>query len=599
MILQALHDYYARKPDLPRDGFELKDIPFIIEIEPHGRPVQILDTREVVGKKKQARSFLVPQGVKKSINVAANLLWGNAEYLLGMPDTEKLAERQTKGKEAEYRSRLAKMRAAFVEEILHLPLAVQQDEAIQAVLAFTNLASDELIAGLGELGAEIAATNPNLTFRLRGDVDLICQRSAISKFVMQSEVSASARQCLVSGELDDIERLHPLFSGVKGANPTGATLISFQKDSGYDSYGKSQANNAPVGKRATFAYSTALKYLLRRGSPQKLQVGDATTVFWADHETSLENDFAAMFGEPDDADPDRGTRAVAALLDSARQGVGPVIDDKARFFVLGLTANSARLAIRFWLTGTVADMATRIVRHFNDLEIDHHPDAKPYLSIKTLLTAIAALGDADNIPPNLGGDVMRAILEGLPYPETLFSGAVRRIRAEQSKKEKRTGKLMMNVTYPRAAILKACLNRKRTPFEKEITVSLDKDNPSPGYRLGRLFAVLERIQEEASPNLNATIRDRYYGAFSATPATVFATLMRMKNHHLAKLDNPGRRVNLEKLVGEIVDGLSPTLPSHLPLADQGRFAIGYYHQRQDFFAKRETAAAEQPLTAKE
>jgi CRISPR-associated protein Csd1 len=194
---------------------------------------------------------------------------------------------------------------------------------------------------------------------------------------------------------------------------------------------------------------------------------------------------------------------------------------------------------------------------------------------------------------------MRAILEGLPYPTSLFSGAVRRIRAEQSKKDKRTGKLVMNVTHPRAAIIKACLNRQRTPFEKEITVSLDKDNPSPGYRLGRLFAVLERIQEEASPNLNATIRDRYYGAFSATPATVFATLMRMKNHHLAKLDNPGRRVNLEKLVGEIVDGLTPTLPSHLPLADQGRFAIGYYHQRQDFFARREAVAAEQPLTAKE
>ncbi|MHB1359836.1 MAG: type I-C CRISPR-associated protein Cas8c/Csd1 [Rhodocyclaceae bacterium] len=601
MILHALHDYYARKPDLPRDGFELKDIPFIIEIDPDGRTVQILDTRELVGRNKQARGFLVPQGVKKSVNVAANLLWGNAEYVLGIPDAKKLAERQAKGKEAEYRTRLTEMRAAFVDEIRHLPTVLQQDEGVQAVLAFTEMDSAEFITKLGALGDEITITNPNLTFRLRGDVDLVCQRPAVSKFVMQSEVPVSARRCLVSGELDDIERLHPLFSGVKGANTTGATLISFQKDSGYDSYGKTQANNAPVGECATFAYATALKHLLRRDSPQKLQVGDATTVFWADHETPLENDFAAMFNEPrkEDADPDQGTRAVAALLDAARQGVGPVLDDKTRFFVLGLTANSARLAIRFWLTGTVADMATRIVRHFTDLEIDRHPDAKPYLPIKTLLTATAAQGDTDNIPPNLGGEVMRAILDGFPYPETLFSGAVRRIRAEQSKKDSRTGKPVMNVTYPRVAILKACLNRKRTPFEKEITVSLDKDNTNPGYRLGRLFAVLERIQEEASPGINATIRDRYYGAFSATPAAVFATLMRMKNHHLAKLDNPGRRVKLEKLVGEIVDGLTPTLPTHLPLADQGRFAIGYYHQRQDFFAKREALAVAPTLTAKE
>jgi CRISPR-associated protein Csd1 len=309
-------------------------------------------------------------------------------------------------------------------------------------------------------------------------------------------------------------------------------------------------------------------------------------VFWADHETPLENDFAAMFDEPrkEDADPDRGTRAVAALINAARQGVGPVLDGKSRFFVLGLAPNAARIAIRFWLTGTVAEMAVRIVRHFNDLEIDRHPEAKPYLSIKTLLTAIAALGDADNIPPNLGGDVMRAILEGLPYPTTLFSGAVRRIRAEQSKKDKRTGKLAMNVTHPRAAIIKACLNRQRTPFEKELTVSLDKDNTNPGYRLGRLFAVLEQVQKEASGDINATIRDRYYSAFSATPASVYPLVMRMSKHHLSKLgkDNPGRRTNLDNLVGEITLELPASgPPAHLSLQDQGRFAIGYYHQRMD------------------
>lgn len=570
MILQALNDYYARKPDLPRDGFELKDIPLIIELEPDGHLVQIFDTRELRGKKKQARGFLVPQGVKKSVNVAASLLWGNAEYVLGLPDAKKLAERKAKGKEVEYRARLNEMRGAFVAEIRRLPEAVQQDEGIQAVLAFMAQSSETLLAQLGETGGEIAESNPNLTFRLRGDIELVCQRPLVSSAVMRREISPSTVSCLVTGEVDGVERLHPSIAGVRDAQSSGASLVSFNLDA-FRSYGKEQGDNAPVGKRAAFAYTTALKHLLRRDSPQKLQVGDATTVFWADHDSSLENDFAAFFDEPrkDAADLDRGTRAVAALLESAKQGVGPVLDNQTRFFVLGLAPNAARIAIRFWLTGTVAEMAGRIVRHFRDLEIDRHPDAKPYLSIFRLLTAIAALGKAENIPPNLGGEIMRAILEGLPYPESLFHGAIRRIRMERE------------VGYARAAILKACLNRKPHPNEKEITVSLDKDNINPGYRLGRLFAVLERVQEEASPGLNATIRDRYYGAFSATPATVFATLMRMKNHHLAKLDNPGRRVNLEKLIGEIVDGLPPAPPAHLSLPDQGRFAIGYYHQRMD------------------
>jgi CRISPR-associated protein Csd1 len=196
------------------------------------------------------------------------------------------------------------------------------------------------------------------------------------------------------------------------------------------------------------------------------------------------------------------------------------------------------------------------------------------------------LGKSENIPPNLGGDVMRAILSGQPYPLTLLQNAIRRIRAEQAKKGER-GNPAMNVTYPRAAIIKACLNRhlrNSQTYEKELTVTLDTINPNPGYRLGRLFAVLEKIQEEANPGINATIRDRFYGAASSTPVTVFSNLMKLKNHHLAKLENPGRRVNLERLIGEIMYGVTD-FPAHLDLADQGRFAIGYYHQRQAFFSK--------------
>jgi CRISPR-associated protein Csd1 len=204
------------------------------------------------------------------------------------------------------------------------------------------------------------------------------------------------------------------------------------------------------------------------------------------------------------------------------------------------------------------------------------------LSLFRLLVSTAVQGKADNIPPNLGGDTMRSILEGLPYPATLLNAALRRICAERE------------VTYPRAAIIKAYLNRyyrfyKQKTHFKELTVSLDKNNKNPGYRLGRLFAVLERIQENALPGLNATIRDRFYAAASGTPASVFSNLMRLKNHHLSKLENAGCRVNLERLLGEIIDGIDKEFPSHLTLHDQGCFAIGYYHQRQDFFKKKEGA----------
>ncbi len=211
--------------------------------------------------------------------------------------------------------------------------------------------------------------------------------------------------------------------------------------------------------------------------------------------------------------------------------------------------------------------------------IDRSEREAEFLPLWLLLRSTALLGKSENVPPNLAGDVIRCILEGLPYPQTLLASAVRRIRAEQE------------VTYPRAALIKAYLNRLN-PTEN-LAVSLDLENSNTGYRLGRLFAVLEKIQEEAQPGINATIRDRYYGAASATPVTVFSTLLKLKNHHLSKLDNKGRVSNFEKLLGEIMGGIVD-FPAHLPLADQGRFAIGYYHQRQDFFKKHTKTETTQP-----
>jgi len=577
MILQALCDYYARKPKageaadgLAPLGMEENNIGFVIVLDKAGTALNIEDLRVQVGRQKKGRATIVPASCDRTGTKAwetAFLLWDYPRYVLGVigeKDKPEMAEK-----------RIGSFRRAL--EVAFPDPSI--DAGVLAVNRFYERFDENLLhIKAHSLWPELESTTYGVSFRL-GDVagQLVCQSPLVvarARELYELDPSAPVAQCLISGDTTAIQVLHSATPLPLAASKSTAKILSFNERA-YESYGKRerQGENAPVGKGAAFAYTTALNHLLSR---QRLRVGDSAFVYWAARETSFENDFAAFFDEPPPDNPDAGVASVEALFAAAEQGVGPVLADQTRFFVLGLAPNSARIAIRFWHVGTVAEMAGRIVRHFRDLKIVRHPEAKPYLSIFRLLTAVAAQGKAENIPSSLGGELMRAILEGLPYPETLFQNAIRRIRMEHE------------VGYARAALLKACLNRKPFPNEKEITVSLDKDNTNPGYRLGRLFAVLERVQEEASPGLNATIRDRYYGAFSATPASVFATLMRMKNHHLAKFDSVGRRANLEKLIGEIVDGLPSTPPSHLSLPDQGRFAIGYYHQRMDSGTYRNT-----------
>lgn len=580
MILQALNEYYQRKqasPDaadhLPAFGLEEKGIPFIIELDANGALVNIADTQEFVGKKKVAQRFLVPKGVKKTSGVSANLLWDTAEYVIGV---------DTKGKA----DRVKEQHAAFIKRITELPARYQAEPGIKAILRFMATLDLTRMEALG-VWEEIKTTNPYMSFRLNGDAQLICQRLGLTSAEEDEEGATVINGvCLVTGDETPIERLHPSIKGVWGAQSSGANIVSYNADA-FRSYGKEQGDNAAVGKQAAFAYTTALNHLLASGSRQRVQVGDTSTVLWAEKEHDLEKLVADLFGEPPKDDPDRGTEALKALYQAARSGKFVKGQAEDKFNVLGLAPNAARISIRFFETASAQDLAKRIEQHFDDLKVVHGPHGSDYLSLFRILTSIAVQGKAENIPPNLGGDIMRAIVEGLPYPSTLLTLAVHRCRSEQAKRDP---KGYQNVSFTRAAVIKACLNRtiRRTNQtanqpQPEFTPMLDPTNTNNAYRLGRLFAALEKTQEDASPGINATIRDRYYGAASSTPASVFSTLLRLKNHHIGKL-HPGQAVNREKLIGEIMNGLD-RFPGHLPLPEQARFALGYYHQRQAFFTK--------------
>jgi CRISPR-associated protein Csd1 len=588
VILQALVDYYDRRcassdpaRRLPGYGLEEKAIPFVIDLDADGRVRQLRDTRQPDGKRLRAQTFLVPQGEKKTSGVKANLLWDSAEYVIGLA-----RERKSGGDVSPTQ--------AFRQRIEALPAEARADAGVKAVLAALDRA-DWSVLRKHPAWTEIEQENPVMTFALTTDAgELVCQRPAVVRAALADATADGGVTgwCLVEGRRGPIARLHPAIKGVRDAQSSGANIVSFNARA-FESYGKTerQGENAPVGERAVFAYTTALNALLGRDSPNKIQIGDATTVIWSDRDDGLDVELAAVFGD----DPDAHVDAVRKRLDGVRGGSLGADDSGRRFFVLGLAPNASRIAVRFWFHETFERLAPRILQHFADLRIVRQSDrdaATP--SMYRLLRAIAAQGKAENVPPRLAGEWMRAILEGTPYPAALLNAAVNRCRAEQA-----TDSFGGNVPYLRAAILKACINReyrRRHPDAASdfqfITKELDVNQTDPAYRLGRLFAVLEGIQSAAQPGINATIRDRYYGAASSTPGAVFPTLMRLKNAHLKKL-TPALESYFEKLVGEICGSVERPLladfPRQLELHAQGLFALGYYHQRQSLYTLKDAA----------
>jgi CRISPR-associated protein Csd1 len=396
--------------------------------------------------------------------------------------------------------------------------------------------------------------------------------------------------CLVSGDTGEIARLHePKIKGVTGAQSSGALLVSFNA-SAYESYGKSQSYNAPVGATAAFKYANALNYLLNRRD-RRVSLGDSTVVFWADHANGLEDALSELFSEPlpseepvAEEDQER-VRQAKLLLTQLRDGTGATEVESdgqlTRFFLLGLSPNASRISVRFWVEADAATLQKLLGQHLRDVALDYAKDDQ----LLTLRRIVAATGrwddrkskfNTENVSPQLAGDLARSVLTGAAYPQSLLATILRRIHSDGE------------VAYARVAAIKACLvrNSRLRGNPLEVSRMLDKNNDDAAYCCGCAFALLEMIQKDSvEGELNRTIKDSYFTAASTTPSLVFPRLCRLSQHHLAKLDT-GLRIHRERQFGEVINKLRNTFPRLLSLDDQGKFVIGYFHQRQDLYTSK-------------
>jgi len=580
LIIQALSEYYDRmasEKKIAKSGWISVGLDFLLCIDIDGNIKNIEDLREkeATGKKFLSKILDLPNIGKQALKHTnsgkdANLLWDNASFVFGL------------GKQGDIR--LQSMLDAINEWI-----GETNDPGINAIKLFFQkglIDRNHFQSALEHMdyGEELRKGNAKLTFRVLGTENrMTFQSPFVSKALEdlnEHDLSkAPTGTCMVTGISNvAIETTHPVIKGVWGAQSTGACIVSFNA-SAFESYGKTQSLNAPISKDIVSKYGKALNTLLG-STNQRMQIGDASTVFWSEKENDFEKDFSSFFKEPDKDDPEKNTYKIRSLLNSLQTGAYIKEENNSRFYLLGLSPNSARISVRFWSTGPIGKYAENISQYFNEFEIVKPPKEQEYYSIWRVLVNIATQDKSENIPPILAGDFMRSIIEGTPYPSTLLQAALRRIKSDTE----------FRVKPVRAALIKAYLNRYYRFYPdqkvKEIFMSLDISQLSIGYQLGRLFAVLEKIQETANPGLNTTIRERYYGAACATPVSVYPILLKLKNHHLAKLDQKGRVVYYEKLLGEVMGKLSD-FPSNLDLHEQGRFAIGYYHQRQAFFVSKE------------
>jgi CRISPR-associated protein Csd1 len=584
MILQSLCKYYDRLQqnpdiDIPEIGFSQEKISYVIVLDKNGsmiggKPQDIRDTNEK-GKLTPKALFVPKIKGRAGKNPPPYFLWDNAKFVLGGGEK---TPKEREGKNDKYK--LTEDRFLSFKKLIKEFFKNFSDEGSKALIKFLDDWEPKKSLTLKNWEEIYKA---NFIFKLDTDFCFLHERKAIKQLWLEyakKELSkGTTGYCLVSGEKDSIAKIHPLIKGVQGGKSTGGAVISFNIAS-FVSYHKKQNLNSPISETNAFKYTTALNHLCRFGSSQKIQIGDATTVFWAEKENQLESIFGKVLSQGNDGfDQD-----VRLFLESIQNGQRPVfVDKQTQFYILGLSPNAARISVRFWHVSNVEDITQKLLLHFNDLKIEKRENYPEYPSIWRLLIELVpsrkgAKRKADDIPPNLAGQMIRAIFNGSKYPESFFSTLISRIRTDHQ------------VNYLRAAIIKAILTRKYRfqNLKKEVSVALDKNNKKVSYLLGRLFSVLEKAQQDAIKGANTTIKDRYYSSASSTPKVVFPQLMKLANHHIAKAEYG---YISDKKIEEIVQNIN-AFPAHLTLEEQGEFALGYYHQRNELFKKKEDKGEE-------
>lgn len=552
MILKALYDYYNRCEGLSAKGLEQKEIGYLIVIDKDGTFVRIESRMK---DKKTAQTFLVLQTIKRSgRKYAPNILWDNYEYVIGGADES------------------AKKHDTFIRMIEKLKEQVPSDRYLNAISEFykKNEKLEDIIKN-DVLYEEMHKSKKNISFLLQGESKIAAENEKVWNLILsQSADDGIYGICLVTGKKDSVARLHTTIKLTKDTGP----LVSFKTDRGYDSYGKEQGYNAQISGDAEFAYTTALNAMLQKGSHNKFSVGNRTFVFWASSNSeAAEQTEGSLFDllgytEEEVDDPNAKIEQVRKVFTAIYSGsLKTSLED--HFYILGLAPNSARIAVVYWSECSLKEFAGKILCHFKDMEIkDTRIDKKPYMGIKSMLAAVTLNGKSE-ATPNLPEAVVKSIFQGTPYPFTLFSACIRRIRAEAGSKDA--------IRIARMAIIKAYLNRTNSN-NKKIEIMLDKSNTNQGYLCGRLFAVLENLQYAA--NKQDSIRSGYMNAASSTPSAVYPTILKLSNSHYSKLakDKKGLAIYFDNQKKEIMAQISD-FPDTLDLSDQGRFFLGYYHQK--------------------
>lgn len=571
MILQALARYYEdllSRGEIDAPGWTPAKISYALCLNEKGRLTQVVPTMEEVSKGKktvlQPQVFPLPAAVKRTVGIDSNFLWDNSTYLLGVDQ---------KGKPERSRDCFA---AAAQKH--HAVLDGIDSSIARAILAFfdtwqpSQAAEHSALAGLLE---EVTA-GANLLFRVDGcypqkDVAI---REAWQSYRESSNPDAVRMQCLVTGREDEITATHPAIKGVRDAQSSGAALVSFNAPA-FCSYGREQNFNAPVGKYAAFAYTAALNHLLADRNNVQL-IGDTTVVCWAEGADPAYQSFAmtAFFGAESGLSDNDLRAALKRLVDGLPcDDLG--IDPERPFYILGLAPNAARLSVRFFLRDSFRRLMKNVNDHYERLKIINA--RYEVVPLWALLRETVNLNSRDKSPsPAMAGAVARAIFSGGPYPASLLETVMLRIRAER------------NITWGRAAIIKAYyLKNPHKDCPKEVlTVSLNEASTNTAYTLGRLFSVYEAVQQAANPGINATIKDKYFNSAAAMPASIFPILNNLCQKHLRKLD--GRlRVYYDKQIMELKGRLGESYPPRMTLAQQGSFDLGYYHQTQKRYTKKE------------